>query len=201
MAGPYCRFCGQRCFVLRVIPDGPSLIHALLRRYGGEAEITPGELRPQPCPWLTSRPAATAASWCVPGDRPGPPEPPGPMGCPAGAGRPGPGRCPVTPYWSDGDVSCTWATAWGASRECPRLVDAVVTDPPYGLEFMGREWTASSRQVLACGPGAGCPHQPAVGASVVTTPESYIAGQPFQSWCEACGRVPARPQAGRHLTA
>jgi len=53
MAGPYCRFCGQRCFVLRVIPDGPSLIHALLRRYGGEAEITPGELRPQPCPWLT----------------------------------------------------------------------------------------------------------------------------------------------------
>jgi hypothetical protein len=24
MAGAYCRFCGQRCFVLRVIPDGPS---------------------------------------------------------------------------------------------------------------------------------------------------------------------------------
>jgi hypothetical protein len=24
MAGSYCRFCGQRCFVLRVIPDGPS---------------------------------------------------------------------------------------------------------------------------------------------------------------------------------
>jgi hypothetical protein len=24
MAGAYCKFCGQRCFVLRVIPDGPS---------------------------------------------------------------------------------------------------------------------------------------------------------------------------------
>lgn len=21
--GPYCNFCGQRCFVVRVIPDGP----------------------------------------------------------------------------------------------------------------------------------------------------------------------------------
>lgn len=24
MAGAYCRYCGRRCFVLRVIPDGPS---------------------------------------------------------------------------------------------------------------------------------------------------------------------------------
>jgi hypothetical protein len=24
MAGAYCKFCAQRCFVLRVIPDGPS---------------------------------------------------------------------------------------------------------------------------------------------------------------------------------
>lgn len=24
MAGAYCKFCGRRCFVLRVIPDGPS---------------------------------------------------------------------------------------------------------------------------------------------------------------------------------
>jgi len=23
MAGAYCKFCGQRCFVYRVIPDGP----------------------------------------------------------------------------------------------------------------------------------------------------------------------------------
>lgn len=25
MAGAYCKFCGQRCFVYRVIPDGPSM--------------------------------------------------------------------------------------------------------------------------------------------------------------------------------
>ena len=24
MAGAYCRYCDQRCFVLRVIPDGPQ---------------------------------------------------------------------------------------------------------------------------------------------------------------------------------
>jgi hypothetical protein len=24
MPGTYCKFCGQRCFVLRVIPDGPQ---------------------------------------------------------------------------------------------------------------------------------------------------------------------------------
>lgn len=24
MPGAYCKFCGHRCFVLRVIPDGPS---------------------------------------------------------------------------------------------------------------------------------------------------------------------------------
>jgi hypothetical protein len=24
MAGAYCKFCGHRCFVLRVIPDGPA---------------------------------------------------------------------------------------------------------------------------------------------------------------------------------
>lgn len=24
MAGAYCKFCGDRCFVLRVVPDGPS---------------------------------------------------------------------------------------------------------------------------------------------------------------------------------
>lgn len=24
MAGPYCMYCHRRCFVLRVVPDGPS---------------------------------------------------------------------------------------------------------------------------------------------------------------------------------
>ena len=24
MAGAYCKFCGRRCFVLRVVPDGPE---------------------------------------------------------------------------------------------------------------------------------------------------------------------------------
>jgi len=37
----------------RDLDTAHRLIHALLRRHGGEAEITPGELNHQPAPWLT----------------------------------------------------------------------------------------------------------------------------------------------------
>src|SRR5882724_8458309 len=99
------------------------------------------------------------------------------MGCPAGAGRPGPGRCPVTPYWSDGDVSLYLGDCMEVLAEMPGAsVDAVVTDPPYGLEFMGREWDSFKPSGARLRTRADARTNPAVGASVVTTPESYIAG-------------------------
>lgn len=37
--GSYCKFCGQRCFVVRVIPDGPAIgrTFALATCQGGMA--------------------------------------------------------------------------------------------------------------------------------------------------------------------
>jgi len=67
---------------------------------------------------------------------------------------------------------------------------------------MGREWDSFKPSGARLRTRADARTNPAVGASVVTTPESYIAGQPFQSWCEAwaaeCLRV-LKP--GGHLLA
>jgi DNA modification methylase len=86
-------------------------------------------------------------------------------------------------------------------------VDAVVTDPPYGLEFMGREWDKFGRDT-----GSGYREKP----RITTRPDavsgysstgnqgvnSFQAGRPFQAWCEQwaaeCLRV-LKP--GGHLLA
>lgn len=62
-------------------------------------------------------------------------------------------------------------------------VDAIVCDPPYGLEFMGKEWDSfrpSSARLRTRVDGR---TNPAEGKSTVTTPEAYVAGAPFQAWC------------------
>jgi DNA modification methylase len=63
-------------------------------------------------------------------------------------------------------------------------VDAVVCDPPYGLEFMNRSWDSfkpSNARIRARADGR---TNPAEGKSVTVTPEAYVAGQPFQAWCQ-----------------
>ena len=88
-------------------------------------------------------------------------------------------------------------------------VDAVVTDPPYGLEFMGKDWDAPWK--AAAGSWAdrdavdhaqpenrGQTASPFLAAKV----NKYAAGLPFQQWCEMwateCLRV-LKP--GGHLLA
>jgi DNA modification methylase len=67
-------------------------------------------------------------------------------------------------------------------------VDAVVTDPPYGLEFMGRDWDSfKATGVFAGGGHSGL----AEGKGVLTAPR-FSAGHPFQAWCEAWGREALR---------
>jgi DNA modification methylase len=67
-------------------------------------------------------------------------------------------------------------------------VDAVVTDPPYGLEFMGKEWDGPAlwdgrRNTEAAKiPGGG---------SIRNAP-TYKAGPGFQAWCEQWGREALR---------
>lgn len=47
------------------------------------------------------------------------------------------------PYLDDGDVIVYAGDCIEVMRELPKAsVDAIVTDPPYGLEFMGRDWDA-----------------------------------------------------------
>lgn len=66
-------------------------------------------------------------------------------------------------------------------------IDAVVTDPPYGLEFMGKAWDAPwktgdgfrrSRNEADAG------RDNAFGRTSRTSPE-YVAGVGFQAWCGA----------------
>lgn len=60
-------------------------------------------------------------------------------------------------------------------------VDAVVTDPPYGLEFMGKDWDGADgfrRSLNAADAG----RDNAFGRASRTSPE-YRAGHLFQEWC------------------
>ncbi|WP_280381020.1 DNA-methyltransferase [Nocardia wallacei] len=81
-------------------------------------------------------------------------------------------------------------------------VDAVVTDPPYGLEFMGAEWDSFRPSSARFRERVDGRTNPRSGKSVTNTPESYIAGVPFGRWCESwageCLRV-LKP--GGHLLA
>ena len=62
-------------------------------------------------------------------------------------------------------------------------IDSVVTDPPYGLEFMGREWDGADGFRRSLNPeDAG--RDNTFGRASRTSPE-YKAGPLFQQWCEA----------------
>jgi len=94
-------------------------------------------------------------------------------------------------------------------------VDSVVTDPPYGLEFMGKDWDAPwkassvgrgvrveserAAEMTERGKGHSTPGGPFLAARVDSI---RVAGKPFQDWCEAwaaeCLRV-LKP--GGHLLA
>jgi site-specific DNA-methyltransferase (adenine-specific) len=69
-------------------------------------------------------------------------------------------------------------------------VDAIVTDPPYGLEFMGKEWDAfkrlDKRDHAAKSASMNRDNAPVGNVPV------YRAGHPFQHWCEAWGKEALR---------
>jgi transcriptional regulator with XRE-family HTH domain len=80
-------------------------------------------------------------------------------------------------------------------------VDAVVTDPPYGLEFMGKRWdafkspgrgarVAKERAAEMTPPGKG--HTTSAGPFLAARVDQYVAGVPFQHWCEQWGREALR---------
>jgi site-specific DNA-methyltransferase (adenine-specific) len=123
----------------------------------------------------------------------------------------------MTVHYRDAAVTLHHGDCLDVLREIPdSSVDAVVTDPPYGLEFMGREWDGADGFRRSLNPNdagrdnafgrtsrtspeysTGKPSNarirtrvdgrtnPTEGKSTTTTPEAYVAGPPFQHWCEA----------------
>src|SRR5688572_28947596 len=99
----------------------------------------------------------------------------------------------------------TWEVRNGDAVEllralAPGSIDAVVTDPPYGLEFMGKEWDAPHRaRIRERVDGRTNPRQ---GRSTTRTPEAYVAGRAFQEWVtEWGGEVLRALKPGGHLLA
>jgi DNA modification methylase len=90
-----------------------------------------------------------------------------------------------------------------AMRAMPEAsVDAVVCDPPYGLEFMGREWDSFKPSQARIRERVDGRTNPTNGKSTTVTPESYTAGRPFQAWCETWAREALRVlKPGGHLLA
>lgn len=89
-----------------------------------------------------------------------------------------------------------------AMREMPAAsVDAIVTDPPYGLEFMGKEWDRlDSRAYLRTRVDGRT--NPMEGKSTVTVPEAYVGGRRAQAWHEAWATEALRVlRPGGHLLA
>jgi DNA modification methylase len=109
----------------------------------------------------------------------------------------------MTHYYADESVTLYHGDCLDVLRSLPdNSVDSVVTDPPYGLEFMGKDWDAPWKAE-----GAHWREASRLPGSHSTNPTPRpqnfgTAGKPFQDWCEAwateCLRV-LKP--GGHLLA
>jgi DNA modification methylase len=71
-------------------------------------------------------------------------------------------------------------------------VDAVVTDPPYGLDFMGKEWDSSHRLWATSPNGQQGQINGQGGMETWGKRPRFTAGYSFQAWCEAWGREALR---------
>ena len=107
------------------------------------------------------------------------------------------------PYYDDGQVQLYLGDCLDVLAGIPDAsIDSIVTDPPYGLEFMGREWDTFRPPNARIRERVDGRTNPAEGKSVTRTPEAYVAGRPFQAWCEAWARECLRVlKPGGHMLA
>lgn len=88
----------------------------------------------------------------------------------------------MNPYYEDESVRLFHGDCLDVLRELPdNSVDSVCTDPPYGLEFMGKAWDAIGNIGKAKNRGMG-----GIASKGMTLPESYNADANVK--CELCSR-------------
>lgn len=95
--------------------------------------------------------------------------------------------------WDYGDVTLYLGDCTEVMKGLPDAsVDAVVTDPPYGLEFMGKEWDGADGFRRSLNP-ADAERDSVFGRTSKTGPEYRVTGAVPQS-----GARPVSDQAGAH---
>lgn len=102
------------------------------------------------------------------------------------------------PHYQDEHVTLFHGDCLDVLRELPDAsVDAVVTDPPYGLEFMGKEWDSfraelgidrSARWSGERSGAAGASLTPTTGVEAVRNLPTYGGQRPTTSRCLTCGK-------------
>ena len=112
----------------------------------------------------------------------------------------------LTPYLDDYDVIVYQGDCIEVMREMPEAsVDAIVTDPPYGLEFMGKEWDSpwkAAGTVERANENTDPSHPFRNGAPRVEYGIGGAASAGFQSFSEAWAREAFRIlKPGGHLLA
>ena len=93
-------------------------------------------------------------------------------------------------YYQDDSVTLYHGDCLDVLRTLPDAsVDSVVTDPPYGLEFMGKEWDAPWKQGADVHAAARDLRADEMADEskrryIASAVNKYADGLPFQQWCE-----------------
>ena len=114
----------------------------------------------------------------------------------------------MEPHYEDDQITLYHGDCIEVLRTLPdNSVDSVVTDPPYGLEFMGKDWDApwkgsASSHAEARTRRADEMDDPVKAKFLRHGVNSYEAGVPFQLWCEEWARECYRVlKPGGHILA
>ena len=124
----------------------------------------------------------------------------------------------MTPYYSDDSVTLYLGDCLDVMRTLPDCsVDSVVTDPPYGIGFMGKVWDHqaireaverdhATRKSLGpdsdSRPGRAAPRSSSAFGDAAIIAGPVTGGLPFQQWCESWARECLRVlKPGGHILA